>query len=114
MGSYISAFIVPIDTKKVLTNMGWVFDSKNRLSVNITNFLTSHLHLHFKEKYLNIETYSNDRFQASVIMDDSGDVENVHIKIYNGHINLLRSEFIKYNDSQVELFIPSETDLKPN
>ena len=111
MGSYKAAWLIPINSKKVLTNNGWIFVSKKHLPPLVVAFIIDNLKLSFEETYLHIVSYSNNKFQAVVIENEKGEIEEVQIKIYGNNLDLFLSEFKKHSISEMaELFIPSEED----
>lgn len=107
MKRYKAAFIIPINAKKVLTDDGWVFESNNTLPPNVTYFLMKNLNLKLDEEYLGIRSYSNERYQAVVSLNDDNEIEYIQIKVYGDYMELLLREYRKFNISEyAELFVP--------
>lgn len=104
---YKAAFIIPIDSTKIITDLGWEFESKTFLPNQVVEFLKESLKLQPDESYLGIESYTNESLQARVVLDDQGRIEHVYIKIYGNGLEFILSEF---NKSRLKLcavlFIP--------
>jgi len=104
---YEAAFILPLPNRKYLGDVGWEIESEARLPCDTVDFLTNVLNLIFVESYSGIDIYEGGGVRASVVKDDFGMIEQIHLKIYDGDrsdLSLLfgRSSLASY----AELFFP--------
>jgi hypothetical protein len=109
MGTYKTAFIIPLKTKKILTDIGWIFESNNCIPSNLSNFLTDNLKLKYEEEYQGIISYRNESLQAVISVNDNGGIESIHLKLYDKNMTrkLIR-EFNRHGIKEyAEIFIPS-------
>ena len=108
-GKYQAAFIVPVGANKVLGEDGWEFESSDRLSEEIKDYLIRSLKLNFFENYLGIESYVDDDVKMSVIFDDHNEIESIHFQLYDDALTIL-SEVCQGSriPAEVELFIPQQ------
>jgi len=107
-GKYTAAFIIPKNTKRILEEDGWIFNSSNRLPNEIKESCVKSLKLQFSERYLDIEVYINNSIQMSVTYDDKNFIEIISFQIYDQGLEVFKSK-IETNAwyQQVNLFIPS-------
>jgi hypothetical protein len=106
-GKYQAAFIVPVESNKVLGEDGWEFESPARLSESIKDYLIQSLRLSFLDSYLGIESYVNDGIKMSVIFDVQNEIESIYFQL-NGDTLTLLSEICQGGriPNEAELFIP--------
>ncbi len=109
MPKYTSIFIVPVNTKKTLSDDGWIFNSDITLSPNIIDVLVDRLNLIKSEEYIGIISFNADDIQVNVITNNNTDIEYIHIKYYAGNIDSIKS-ILNINEivSCAELFIPQQ------
>ncbi|MDZ4150440.1 hypothetical protein [Methylicorpusculum sp.] len=106
-GKYKAAFILPVDTKKMLGENGWEFNSSNRLSLQIKDLLIDVLKLKFLENYLQIYCFINEDIKMSVFYDDKNEIESIYFQVYNDRLTTLTDLFIASGiANESELFIP--------
>ncbi len=104
---YKVVFIIPIGANKILGEDGWEFETPNRLSAEIKEFLVDTLKLEYSESYLGIDVYVNENMKMSVICDDQSQIESISFQLYEMATTTLSDMFqtgILANKS--ELFIP--------
>ena len=89
-----------IPNEKFLRDAGWEFKSDKRLPKDTENFLFESLKLKFVENFSGVAAYEGDALKAAVISDDSGEIENVYLKLYG-----MTKERLS---SHAELFFPPE------
>lgn len=108
-GRYKAAFIMPIPNEKFLGDGGWEFQSDKRLPKDAEKFLLESLKLKFVENFSGMAAYEGDDLKATVISDDSGEIENVYFKLYGMTKERLSSHFQESPlSSHAELFFPPE------
>jgi len=108
-GRYKSAFILPLSTEKTLGDVGWEFHSDKRLPKSTEEFLRETLHLKLSKSFLGVINYENESLEASVILDDTGEIEEVYLKLYSVDMEHFSSIFyLSHLSSFAELFFPSE------
>ena len=106
-GRYEAAFIIPVGASKVLCEDGWEFETPNRLSSEIAEFLVDALNLQFSENYLGIDRYVGENIEMSVFYDDQGQIESIQFQLYGDSMTVLVGVFQASSiASQSELFIP--------
>lgn len=83
-GKYQSIFLIPLESEKVLTDLGWVFKSENSLENEIQKKLISRFNLDKKENYDGFNIFTNHKeLEMSVELDDMGRILVIHIKDYS-------------------------------
>ena len=106
-GRYEAAFIIPVPNEKRLGDAGWEFKSESRLPENTEQFLLQALKLTFDEKFSGMSTYENDVLKATVIFNNIGQIEQVHLKLYGMAKKQLSLVFRESSlASDAELFFP--------
>lgn len=111
-GKFKAAFIIPLETKKVLTENGWEFDSVNRLSMSIRDYFINAFKLRLLERYLGIESYAGENRKMSVFYDDGNQIESIYFQLSEDALKELRASFEAGNwMGESGLFIPG-TDLE--
>jgi hypothetical protein len=104
---YTAAFIIPLNSSKVLSEDGWEFITSNRLTSRIKEFLIDALKLRFLESYLGIEVYVSETIKMSVSYDGEHSIENIYFQLHGKALTTLPKVFLKSPISkQAELFIP--------
>ena len=108
-GKYKAAFIVPVGANKVLREDGWGFESPNRLSEEIKDYLIQSLRLRYLESYLGIESYADDDVKMSVIFDNKNEIKSIYFQLYGDTLSIL-SEVCQGGgiSAEAELFIPQQ------
>lgn len=105
---YEAAFIIPVPNEKSLGDRGWEFQSERRLPKATRAFLLVALKLTFSENFSSMTTYENDVLKATVIADDAGEIEQVHLKLYGMTKQRLSLIFQESSlTSSAELFFPT-------
>lgn len=108
---YKAAFIIPIGTHKVLGEDGWEFETLNRLSSEIKEFLVDALNLHYLESYLGIDAYVSESVKMSVIYDDQSQIESISFQLYGDAVSGLSRVFRSGQiANKSELFIPAQSN----
>ena len=104
---YKAVFLIPKNAKRVLGDDGWEFSSDTHLPKNIIDFVTSNLSLSFEESYLGIDSYKSNQMKASVIKNESLEIEHVYIQVFDENIKAL-SEGVQKSvfSCEAELFSP--------
>ena len=106
-GKYKVAFIIPVGANKILGEDGWEFQTSNRLSGDIKEFLVDTLKLEFSESYLGVDVYLNENMKMSVIRDDQGQIESISFQLYEMTTTALSDVFqTNCMADKSELFIP--------
>jgi hypothetical protein len=108
-GKYQAAFIVPVGANKILREDGWEFESSDRLSEEIKDYLIQSLRLSFLERYLGIESYADGDIKMSVIFDYQNEIESIQFQLYGD--SLVTFLVVCYGSrmpSDAELFIPQQ------
>lgn len=110
-GRYQAAFLVPIGTKKFLGEYGWEFESSDRLSAELKDYLIDSLKLSYLESYLGVESYVGSNMKMTVVFDDENKIESIYFQLYNDALSML-SELCKTGKVCVagELFIPHQLE----
>ena len=110
-GKYQSGYILPKNTKKILGDDGWDFETYTYLSEQIKKSLIKSLGLKYLESYLGIDVYTNKNIKMLVTHDGNKFIEFINFQIYEDNLNDLKSK-LKSNTwyDDVELFIPSEVN----
>ncbi|MFL9903447.1 hypothetical protein PQR71_35845 [Paraburkholderia fungorum] len=106
-GRYEAAFIIPVPNEKCLGDTGWEFKSERTLPKATREFLAGSLKLTFSENFSGMSTYENDVLKATVIENDVGEIEQVHLKLYGmtkKQLSLLFQDSPLASDA--ELFFP--------
>ena len=86
---------------------GWEFESSDRLSLEVKDYLVESLKLSFLESYLGIESYVNDNIKMSIIFDDQNEIESIHFQLFEDALAVL-SEVCQGSEifDRAELFFP--------
>jgi hypothetical protein len=107
-GKYQAAFIIPTDAKKILGEDGWEFETSNRVSPEVSEYLIKSLNLKLLESYLEIDDYVNEKMKMSVIHDDQKNIESIYLQLYEESVLDVLLEICqnsKISDG-FELFVP--------
>ncbi|MEX5540953.1 hypothetical protein VRC24_11560 [Pseudomonas poae] len=104
---YKAAFIFPIGATKILGEDGWEFESSERLSKNISNYLIETLKLKFLEEYSGIKKYEGEDIRMSILLDDTQEIESIYFQLSGGALTSL-SEICQSIgiSSEAEIFVP--------
>ncbi len=104
---YKAAFVVPIGATKILGEDGWEFESAERLSKNIGNYLIGTLKLNFLEEHSGIKKYAGEDIRMSILLDDTQEIESIYFQLSGGALASL-SEICQRMDvsSEAEIFVP--------
>ncbi|WP_174932222.1 hypothetical protein [Burkholderia lata] len=106
-GRYEAAFILPLPNEKWLTDDGWEFRTDTRLPDATRTFLTTTLGMQQLARYAGEQNYVSPDVEASILEDDSGAIELVHIKLYNMRAEQLLKMFDASSlAATTELFFP--------
>ncbi|MFJ4051921.1 hypothetical protein ACIPZC_00415 [Pseudomonas sp. NPDC089743] len=102
-----AAFIVPIRASRILGEDGWEFESSERLSKNICNYLIENLGVKFLEKYCGISKYTGKGIGMSLLLDDNQEVEIIYLQLSAEALASL-SKICQSIDisSEAEFFVP--------
>lgn len=107
---YVAAFFLPISVTKRLSEIGWEFESSERLPEDLISVLESGLGLAHREKWAGIDVYEAEGLKATVIRDSSGQIEHVYFQLRSKTPADLCSALNESGRRDVELFVPSEAD----
>ena len=106
-GKYKVAFILPMEATRRLGPDRWEFESFNRISLKIKEFLIDALKIEFAERYLAIEKYIGKNVEMSVFYSDVHQIELIQFKLYENALDTLNEIFIAGSlGNGSELFLP--------
>ncbi|MBL4953533.1 hypothetical protein JK635_15170 [Neobacillus sp. YIM B02564] len=103
---YKAAFLVPASAKKKLDDLGWEFETKDRLPSELVEVLVRYFGLGFKENYVNTDVYVGKGVKMIVFKDDCGLIEQIYFQLFDGNVEKLRNVSVFKSFKNVELFIP--------
>ncbi len=105
--SYKAVFLIPALSKKILDDDGWFFESSERLNLDVFVKIQKLLNLYLKEEYCGTVVYEGNGVKASVLYDDSRQIEQIYLQIFGASslqvIDDIKDQFISSN---VEVFVP--------
>lgn len=78
---YTAAFLIPEDAKRILSDDGWKFQSKNKISRQIEELLSNHLTL--KETDNRYSSYEGGFLKIDVFKDVKGKVDYLYFRFYD-------------------------------
>jgi|688.fasta_scaffold1132676_2 hypothetical protein len=105
---YQAVFLIPVSTKKILGDTGWLFKTENRLRPEILDVLKSFFVLEEKETYLGIVAYIGNGIKVNVIYDEVGLIEQISVQLWTKTIEELTKILYDEGFDDVEIFVPKE------
>lgn len=106
---YSVGFLIPKGAIRILSDDGWEFKSKSKLDASIENYIENYFTpTKVTDEY---SIYESDRFKIKIDInkDQSGQIENVYCRFYNGlpldFLRMLRKDILS---DKVEFFVPSQ------
>jgi len=106
MANYKSAFLIPLSAKKVFDDVGWLFETDDRVRPEVLSFLKRMFCLEQEKSYLGIAEYVGSEVKANVIYDDAGLIEQIYIQCSERARDELMKVFASEKFGDVEVFIP--------
>ena len=110
---YRSFFLLPIDTRKVLQDCGWLFETAQRMSPSVVTFLEQALSLQKQESHPSLDVYQGNDIKVSVFYDDNHLIEEIYIRLYGERNYAFLREILGSPELQSayggELFDPNHT-----
>jgi hypothetical protein len=98
-------FILPKNTKRTLSESGWLFRSKMKVPISVQTKLLHVLNLEFEEEYLEIKKYKNEYIEMNITFTGKK-ITEIYLRtilqknlFVNQIIDILR-------DEEVEVFVP--------
>ncbi|BAN46027.1 hypothetical protein [Metapseudomonas resinovorans] len=104
--AYKAAFLIPCNSKKTLSEDGWIIESPMRLSKSIADTICKKLKLAFKESYENCTIYEGHEIKATVIHDEKGEIEQIYLQLFRKDTETLKEALSNTTPDEVEIFIP--------
>jgi hypothetical protein len=79
---YRSFFLLPVGTRKVLHDCGWIFETEHRIAPSVVAFLEEKLSLQKLESHSGLDTYLGDDIKVDIFFDKNGLAEEIYIRLY--------------------------------
>jgi len=114
-GKYRATFVIPLDSERILGDMGWEFFSSDRIPQDIVRLLMTELSLTKSDAYLGMKEFAGENAKATVLLDEQGQVEAIYLRAYEDrdiHGELLRALNLMKDKVMVEVFSPVPTQQK--
>lgn len=105
---YVAAFFLPISATKWLSEIGWEFESPERLPEELISVLESELGAVHAEQRSDVDVYLAEGLKATVIRDPDGQIEHIYFQLRSKTAADLRSALDALGRRDVVLFVPSE------
>lgn len=106
-GKYKSYFVIPSDASRILEDYGWEFNSAKRIPRELVDSLLSTLRLEKTAVDLGMERFSGTDADATVFLDESGEVEHIYLRTYRERdIGKELQELLSDKLSDLEVFDP--------
>ncbi len=106
-GAYFAAFILPVPTAKLLTEIGWEFNSSARLAESVIADLQKTFCLQEKDDYSSMSVYEGEGVKLTAIRDSSGEIENISVQLRGRKPEELRAALASAGVGNVEVFSPT-------
>ena len=102
---YKAAFLLPANSKKILTENGWEFETNKALNDDVLKS-TLMAFGQLEKGSVDVNTYRKEDLIIDILVDEK-EIEQIYIRDYsidNHNIDLLKSIYSSHKD--VEVFIP--------
>lgn len=99
-------FILPKNTKRILNEGAWEFQSNGIVSNLVSIKVLSFLNVKFVEEFLDIEKYQNEHTQANIIYTNK-EIEEIYIRTSLEKDSFLNQLFDLLSDDEVDIFVPN-------
>lgn len=104
---YSSAFLIPLNSRKIFDDMGWSFETEDRLCTDVLEKLQYSFLLEKEEEYNGIVVYAGDGLKASVVYDEYKLIEHIVIQLKTVSIEELKKVLCDPQFCEIEVFVPS-------
>ena len=109
---YKAIFLLPLESRKRLTEYGWEFDSQNKISSDVTFHLLGMLKMVFLKSRNSIDYYEGKDIEALIFKSEVGEgIESIYFKLYGGSASQIAGVLSGSGyDGMLEIFDPDAID----